>query len=52
MKLQKVKSEFKERILISIKERFIDAEKSKCALLSTLLDPRFKKSKHECIIYK
>ena len=35
---------FREYIIKSIKTRFKEAESNKCALLSTLLDPRFKKS--------
>jgi hypothetical protein len=35
---------FRDFIITSIKERFKEAENNKCALISTLLDPRFKKS--------
>ena len=37
---------FRDFINNSIQQRFKEAESSKCALLSTLLDPRFKKSKY------
>jgi hypothetical protein len=43
---------FRDFIIASIKERFKEAENNKCALIGTLLDTRFKKSKNFNIFFK